>query len=308
MAKRPSTARHWAIAIGALAGLGALGLCAAVVAVGLRLATPSRGVVTLPATLAQAETVVIPSTSGATLQGWFLGGTKPAAVVLAHGVWANRNALARRAAALNAAGYTVLAFDFQAHGESGGERITFGKLEAQDLASAVAYARRRLPCRRIGVIGISLGGAAALLGDEPLPVDALVIESVYSDIHLALENRLRAGLGPIVGAVAAPVLTPLFKLLLPPILGVAPEELRPLDGIARVAAPILVASGALDDRTTLDEAKRMFDRAPSPKRFWAVDGAAHVDLEAFEPEDYRRVVFGFLDAHLLRPAADCREQ
>jgi fermentation-respiration switch protein FrsA (DUF1100 family) len=295
------------IVIGAaiLTALAALGLCGAVVLVGMRLAAPHRGTVTLPATLTHVESVTIDSASGATVRGWFLAGTRPAAVVLAHGVWANRNALVRRAVALNAAGYGVLAFDLQAHGESGGARITFGKLEARDMASAVAHMHQRLPCHRIGVIGISLGGAAALLGDEPLAVDALVIESVYSDIHLALENRLRAGLGPVVGAVATLVLTPLFKLLLPPILGVTPEELRPIDRIARVKSPILVASGILDDRTSLDETRQTFERAPAPKRLWTVDGAAHVDLEVFAPEEYRRTVYGFLDEHLATPVPGC---
>jgi len=96
------------------------------------------------------------------------------------------------------------------------------------------------PGERVGALGISLGGAAALLGPAPLDVDALVLESVYPDIDAALANRLRAALGGIVGPVAAPVLAPLFKLLLPPpILGVRPAELQPVDRIGEVRAPVL---------------------------------------------------------------------
>jgi hypothetical protein len=37
---------------------------------------------------------------------------------------------------------------------------------------------------------------------------------------------------------------------------------------------------------------------PEPKLFWAVQGAGHVDLEAYAPADYRRIVLPFLVEHL----------
>jgi len=51
--------------------------------------------------------------------------------------------------------------------ESPGERITFGHLEALDAEAAVEFARQRAPSERLAVIGISLGGAAALLAPKP---------------------------------------------------------------------------------------------------------------------------------------------
>src|SRR5439155_11809470 len=91
---------------------------------------------------------------------------------------------------VKAEGFSVLLFDFQAHGESTGARITFGHREGQDAAAAIAYMRARLAGERVGAIGSSLGGAAALLAPKPLEIDALVLESVYSDIRSATENRI----------------------------------------------------------------------------------------------------------------------
>ncbi len=272
---------------------GIAGLAAAVIAVGLFLSAPVRATVGAAPTDLPAEPVAIASPSGAILSGWFVAGQPDgAAVVLMHGVQGNRLAMLPRARLLHAAGFSVLLFDFQAHGESTGDRITFGHREGLDARAAVAYVRQRLPAERVGVIGSSLGGAAVLLGPGSLPVDAVVIESVYPEIGSAIANRIRATL-PIVGGAVARPLAWLFQLLLPPIIGVGPADLRPIDRVADVAAPLLVAAGTLDDRTTIAEANAIFARAREPKSLWRVEGAHHVDLEAYAPAEYRRRVLAF---------------
>jgi uncharacterized protein len=281
--------------------LGCAGPAAAVVVAGLVLAAPARATLGAAPTELHAETVAITSPSGAVLRGWFMAGRPGGgAVVLMHGVHDNRLGMVRRARLLSAAGVAVLLFDFQAHGESTGSRITFGHLEALDAGAAVAFVRQRLPAERVGVIGASLGGAAALLGPVPLPVDALVLEAVYPDIGAAIANRVRAVLGPLLGPPVAPPAAWAFQVLLPPILGVAASDLRPIDHIADVTAPVLVAAGTLDNRTTIAETTAMFERAPSPKLLWAVAGAGHVDLEVFAPDEYRTHVLAFLVEQLQR--------
>ena len=52
-----------------------------------------------------------------------------------HGVRGNRLSMLDRARFLSHAGFSVLVFDFQAHGESSGEHTTFGELESLDWAS-----------------------------------------------------------------------------------------------------------------------------------------------------------------------------
>ena len=282
--------------------MGALALlllpCAAVVSVGLVLSAPHPSEVgSPPAALVGAEAVSFPSASGTVVHGWLVPAAvrRRGAVVLLHGVWESRRRMVERARVLGGHGYAVLLVDLQAHGETPGRRVTFGRLEGFDAAAAVAYVRARSPGEPIGVIGFSLGGAAALLGPGPLAVDALVLESVYPDIDAALANRLRSHLGPVVGAVAAPVLTRLFEVLLPPLLGAGPSDLRPVDRIGEAVAPVLVVSGALDPSTPPDEARALFDHAREGRReLWIVDGAGHEDLERFGPAAYWARVLPFL--------------
>lgn len=260
---------------------------------GGRLARPvSREIGPPPADLPFAD-ARFASASGSTIAGWYLPGDGCGTAVLLHGVRADRRAMLGRARLFAARGYGVLLFDFQAHGESPGERITFGFLESRDARAALDWIRARTPASKVAAVGTSLGGAAALLGDEPLDVDALVLEAVYPTIEEAVENRIRLRLGPLAAVFARALL-----VQLEPRLGVAPESLRPIAGVARVTAPVLVVAGSHDRHTTLDESRRLFAAAPEPKELWIVEGAAHVDFLRFAPDEYEAVVLGFLREHL----------
>lgn len=277
--------------------MGASGLCAAVVAAGLVLSAPAHTVVGAPPPDLGAETAAFTSASGATIRGWFIAGRLGGgAVVLMHGLRGNRLQMLRRAEMLKQQGYAVLLFDFQAHGESGGSRITFGHLEGRDAAAAVAFVRQRLPREKVGVIGASLGGAAALLAH--VPIDALVLEAVYPDIGAATANRISVVLGKRIGALASPPLARLFQILMSPILGVMPADLRPIDRVAQAGAPVLMIGGTADNRTPAEETRAMFDRANAPKYLWLIQGAGHTDFELYAPELYRERVLGFLSGAL----------
>ena len=135
-------------------------LCTAVLAVGLTLSAPAPAAIgPAPPELPNASSVLIPSSSGNTIGGWWVPGRTPGggAVVLMHAIRANRRQMIRRAQFLQERGFTTLLFDLQAYGESSGQRITFGKLEAQDAAAALRLTKSRLPDERIGALGVSLG-------------------------------------------------------------------------------------------------------------------------------------------------------
>lgn len=215
-----------------------------------------------------------------------------------HGARANRLSMVGRMQMLHEAGYATLAFDFQAHGESDGDRITFGSLESLDAEAAVAWMRQRLPAERIGVIGVSLGGAAALLAEHRLPVDALVLESVYPDIDRAVADRLSLYLGGL-GALTAQAFVTAGEL----VTGVSAGDLRPIDRIGGLGFPVLVIAGTEDRRTPLDESREMLARAPEGTWMWEVEGADHVDLAAFAGPEYERRALAFL-AHSLRRSTE----
>src|SRR5215813_3848032 len=266
--------------------------CCAVWGAGSFLSRPANhSVGALPAHLPGRD-VEFESGSGSKLRGWLIPGRK-GAVVLTHGFRGDRRQMLGRASFLSKAGYSVLLFDFQAHGESPGKQITIGYLESRDAQAAVEFMKKNCPGEKLGVIGLSMGGAAAVLASPALEVDAMVLEEVYPDIERATANRMERYFG-----AWARGLGPLLIVQLPLRAGIEKEALRPIDRVGAIKAPKLFIAGAKDRNTKLDESRELFAAAAEPKEFWVVEEAAHVDVHQIAKEEYERRVLDFFEKRL----------
>lgn len=252
-----------------------------------------------------AESVVFASGSGSRIHAWLVRGRAGAgAVLLLHGVGSDRTSMLARAKFLHRKGFTVLAPDFQAHGESPGEHPTFGALESLDAAAALAYLQAAAPQERVGVIGVSMGGAATLLGPGPIAANAFVLESVYPTIRQAVSDRLSTWFGPL--AWVGRQFTSTVINVVGSEVGVSEGELQPISRIGTLGGPLLMLAGTADPYTPLVEAESLYAHAPPNKRFWAVVGAGHEDLYDYSPAEYERRVGGFLEQWLRNDGSDAR--
>ncbi|HKQ80091.1 MAG TPA: alpha/beta fold hydrolase [Blastocatellia bacterium] len=253
----------------------------------------NRSVGALPRYL-EGRHVEFESGSGSKLSGWLIPGHNGAgSVVLMHGFRGDRRQMLGRATFLNQAGYSVLLFDFQAHGESPGKRITIGYLESRDALAAVELMKREFPGRKIGVIGLSMGGAAAALASPALEVDAMTLEMVYPDIERATANRMERYLGGWARSLA-----PLLIMQLPLREGIDAVALRPIDRVGAIKAPKLFIAGAKDRHTKLAESRELFAAACEPKELWVVEEAAHGDVHNVAKEEYERRILDFFEKRL----------
>lgn len=220
------------------------------------------------------------------------------AVLLLHGINNNRTKFARQAEWLNGLGYAVLALDFRGHGRSAAVPRTFGWREGRDAAAAFAFLKKDAPERKVGVIGVSLGGAAALLGEGgPLPAEAMVLHAVYPDIRKAILNRIEPRAGGWFAALSEPLLSYQSWLRY----GVAPDRIAPLEAIRSYRGAVLVIGG-MDDRDTRPEDSRaLHAAAPGEKALWLLDGADHVETSKVFDEAYRRRVGCLFAARLGVP-------
>jgi alpha-beta hydrolase superfamily lysophospholipase len=268
-------------------------------AVGWALSRPVQTTIGAAPPSLEAETVTFSSQSGSTIHGWLSRArARRGAILLLPGVRANRLSMVRRAEFLRQAGYSTLLIDFQGTGESEGEAITFGWRERFDVLAAVNYLKAQSPNQRVGVIGVSLGGAATLLATPPLGLDAAVLEAVYPSIDRAVVNRLSMRVGPLASLTA-----PLLLLQMRARIGIGASELRPAAHIAKLHCPVLIVAGSLDRHTTVEDTRLLFDAASQPKELWLIPGAAHVDYLEFAGDDYRRRISTFFERTLASTAA-----
>lgn len=169
--------------------------------------------------------------------------------------------------------------------------ITFGYREAEDLLAALDLVKSK-GCHRIACLGVSQGGATILFAADRLRgIECAVCESSYDDMAHAVDNRFRHYL-------SSPAW--LFGCLLVPFAesrcGVAIDQLRPIDGIGKLACPLLIISGLEDEKTRPEDTERLFAAARDPKELWMVPGIGHRDL--FAQKGYPERIADFLRKHI----------
>nr|WP_002637153.1 alpha/beta fold hydrolase [Myxococcus hansupus] len=241
------------------------------------------------------EDVSFTTMDGVTLRGWYLPSRNRAAVVLVHGFADNRAQLLFEARTLSAAGYGVLLFDLRAHGESGGDTVTWGDRERRDVTAALDFVSRRpdVDPARLGLFGFSMGGTTSLLvASEDARVKAVAAAGAYP----ALEADIYSGYGKWGALSAQPVLWTLQRA------GVAVDAVRPIDGMCRLGGrPLLLVNGDVDPDAPSKLQASLFQAACEPKSLWVVEGAGHGQYARVAPEEYARRLRQHFDGALGAP-------
>lgn len=246
------------------------------------------------------EPVQIPGRDHVVVHGWLAPGKPGGGVVLlAHSMRSNRVEMLSRARFLQDKGYGVLLIDLQGHGETIGDKITFGLKEAENIEASVDFLKQRFPRERIGAIGTSLGAAAIVLAKKNLKLDAVILESLHPTLEEAVENRLKLHFGDY-GSVLLPLM--LWQLSLN--LDIAIAELNPIARIDQLNAPVLLISGTHDAHTTQSETERLYASARIPKELWIVPGAKHFNMHTYAGREYEYRVDDFLSHYLKRYEED----
>jgi pimeloyl-ACP methyl ester carboxylesterase len=236
------------------------------------------------------EPVALTAADGATVRGWYVPSRNGAAVIALHGTGSNRLGVADHARMLGRHGYGVLALDLRGHGDSDGRSTSLPWKLDDDLDGAIAWLARRpdVEPRRIGALGVSLGGEVAIqAAARRRELRAIVAEGANG---IAADAR-RGGTDPasaaqlgILGAVSS-------------VLGGEGPPASDGELLERIAPrPVLLISAGRDE----DKINRAYVRqAGGALQHWNLRGASHAAGLRTDRAGYERRVTGFLDRALL---------
>jgi pimeloyl-ACP methyl ester carboxylesterase len=249
----------------------------------------------------QYEDVTLTTGDGLTLRGWFIPARESSerTVVICHGLGANRSMFLGHVQVGDALEANVLMFDFRGHGDSDGHTCTLGHQEKLDVLAAVDYLRTQKPgqAREIIGLGISMGSAALVraAADLEKPLDALILDSGFAS---ALELT-----DSILTNFPAPVRPPLVLLGVPLAslhAGCRLPDVRPIDRIGSVRAPVLIVHSRHDPLIPCEHSIRLYEQAAQPKVLLLTDTAGHGSVLAGATDEYVRAATDLLKSR--RPA------
>jgi dipeptidyl aminopeptidase/acylaminoacyl peptidase len=114
-------------------------------------------------------------------------------VIISGGHKGQRQGALGIAVALWRKGFNVILYSYRGMPGSDRAPITFGIKEVLELQAAIAFARKRIPNARIGLLGYSMGAVVSLLGAAGEPgVQALVLDSPFSELRKLLIENVRS--------------------------------------------------------------------------------------------------------------------
>jgi len=253
---------------------------------------------------------------GASLRGMWVWAERPVGtVVFCHEYGSDMFSFARYCRPLMEAGFNIFTFDFRGHGDSscpGGYKPLQwpSDKEVGDLLGALAHVAGRLGDesrgKRVGLFGISRGGAAAILAaaadenvkailcDGAFSTDAVCIgmmkrwAHIFARVKLAYENHpeffwkmmywfLRQRAQSRMGCRY-------------------PSVRKALRNMA--ARPILFIHGERDSYIRVDQTCLLHQAAGEPKSIWIVPEAKHNQSVVVAPAEYARRTAAFFQKYL----------
>lgn len=246
------------------------------------------------------QRVTVPSADGTTLRGTYIedAGNTRKAVILLHGLYQNRSMCVPYIDIYRQMGYNVLLIDLRGHGGSGGERTDWGVHDIEDLDSWVDFLKAKNPAMKIGMHGISLGAAMALLyagSDQGKDISFYVADSSYGNLMELGRDKLMTYTGDERLVLGMDILNPFFqaalfyhdhKLLC---------HLDPLYQVKHMTSPVLFLHGGNDTLVPSTVAEELMEASGSSnKSLYIFQGAAHTMEMATNGPAYREHVQNFV--------------
>ena len=192
-------------------------------------------------------------------------------------------------------GYHVVLPDMRCEGESEGDFIGMGYLEAIDNMLWLDYILEQDPEAEIVIHGQSMGAATALImsGMEEIPsaVKVIISDCAYASAFAMFQDKAQEWLHLprfLVGQVNG-----MLQLRG----GYDLHDAAPIDYVADSTVPTLFIHGTEDAMVDVQDAYDLFEAEAADKMILIIDGAGHGQASDKEPKRYWRTIRRFISTH-----------
>src|SRR5512138_1865812 len=223
----------------------------------------------------QFHDIELTTEDGVKLSAWYTPPQNGAVILVAHGYGDKRS---EDFYALFAShGYGVIAWDFRAHGKSGGEFSTLGYYETLDAKAALDFALAQPGVEQVGGWGGSMGAVTMIRAAARYPkIEALVADSPFATLEEELNLQI-----PI------PWMRPLIRFFAEREAGISLDQVRPIDDIGLISPrPVFLIQGLDDRMVLLDSGQRLYDAAGEPRQLWLEEGIPHLNMYIYRKAEY----------------------
>lgn len=244
--------------------------------------------------------VQVKSKDGTMLTGTYIEGAGKShkTVILLHGLYHNRTMCLPYVPMYRELGYNVLLVDLRGHGESGGDHTEWGLAEMDDLDSWVRWLKSRDPSVQIGMHGISLGAAMAVLysgTEQGKNLSFYVSDSAYGNVVALGREKLYDWSHDKRFIWGYNMLDPFFQAAMYYHTRKIVSDIEPSQAVKKSSSPILFLHGDADELVPVNTAQLLYDQCGSRQKYIHIFARSPhaVGLET-NHDEYVRVVQNFL--------------
>lgn len=203
------------------------------------------------------------------------------------------------------ASISVFALDFSGSGISGGEHVSLGYFEREDVEAVIAHLRASGEVSTVGLWGHSMGASTALLyGDRDPSIAGMVVDSAFSDL-MDLINELGQGLreqGLRVPGFAISMAIGLIRRSVRRRANFEPQEVSPIKKCGQCFIPALFAHGDKDGFIKPSHSEQLHAAYAGDKNLVLFDGDHNTTRPDFLFDSaviFFRQTLGVKDEHCL---------
>src|SRR5262249_430423 len=142
-------------------------------------------------------------------------------------------------------------------------------------------------------------GSAALIraaAEVNPPLDGIIVDSSFAsaqDLTNRVLSQYPSAVRPFIAGPGVPLACLHAGCWLP--------DVRPIDDIARVRAPLLMIHDQADDLMILENAQKLFNQALKPKKLWVTRNGSHGSSFFGARQDYLQTVRDFFKCRASPP-------